>query len=155
MTEQLKLQKLTDDTHLEQITDWMYGWWGKAEGYPYEAVRASMAHSLQPQRLPRTYGLFLGERLVGMYQFTNADLFPRPDLYPWLANLYVDPACRGRGFGRLLIESVRAQAAEAGLRELYLFTTHSGLYEKFGWTFLQEVDTFLEPRLQRLYKTEL
>jgi len=92
---------------------------------------------------------------VGMYQFTNGDLFPRPDLYPWLANLYIDPACRGAGLGRFLIESVRRHATNAGLKELYLFTTHSGLYEKFGWTLVQEIDTFLEPRIQRLYKTEL
>ena len=155
MTASCKVQKITDETHLDTITGWMYAWWGKAEGYSYEAVRACMAHSLQEQRLPQTYGLFRDSKLVGMYQFTNGDLFPRPDLYPWLANLYIDPACRGAGLGRFLIESVRRHAANAGLKELYLFTTHSGLYEKFGWAFVQEIDTFLEPRIQRLYKTEL
>ena len=155
MTGPLSVHKITDETYLDQMTNWLYNWWGKAEGYCCEAVRAYIAHSLQPQRLPQTYGLFLGETLVGMYQFTNGDLFPRPDLYPWLANVYIEPACRGKGFGRFLLDSVRRSAAEAGLTELYLFTTHHDLYEKFGWTFLQEVETFLEPNLQRLYKTEL
>jgi GNAT superfamily N-acetyltransferase len=155
MTGTFSVHKITDEVHLEQITDWMYDWWGKAEDYSREAVRTCMAHSLQQQRLPQTYGLFWEDKLVGMYQFVMGDLFPRPDLYPWLANLYVDPACRGAGLGRFLIESVRDHAAKAGLKELYLFTTHSGLYEKFGWTFVQEIDTFLEPRMQRLYKTEL
>ena len=36
--------------------------------------------------------------------------------------------------------------------ELHLFTTHAGLYEKFGWVFEAEIDTFLEPRIQRLYR---
>lgn len=137
------------------MTDWMYAWWGQAEGYSYEAVRTSMAYSLQEQCLPQTYGLFEGDKLIGMYQFTNGDLFPRPDLYPWLANLYIEKSYRGTGVGRFLIESVRDCAAKAGLKELYLFTTHNGLYEKFGWTFVQEIDTFLEPRMQRLYKIEL
>ena len=155
MTGQLSVHKITDETDLDKMTDWLYEWWGKAEGYSYEAVRTYMAHSVQEQRLPQTYGLFWDRKLVGMYQFTNGDLFPRPDLYPWLANLYIEKSCRAKGFGRFLIESVRDCAEKAGLKELYLFTTHDGLYEKFGWTFLQEVDTFLEPRIQRLYRIEI
>jgi GNAT superfamily N-acetyltransferase len=151
----LSVRKITDAAHLDQMTDWMYEWWGRREGYSYEAVRANMAHSMQEERLPQTYGLFWDDKLVGMYQFTNGDLFPRPDLYPWLANLCVEQSCRGNGFGRFLIESVQDSAKNAGLKELYLFTTHNGLYEKFGWTFVEEIDTFLEPRMQRLYKIEL
>ena len=155
MTGPLRVQKITDTAHLDKMTDWMYEWWGRAEDYSYEAVYTCMAHSIQEQRLPQTYGLFWDGKLVGMYQFTNGDLFPRPDLYPWLANLYIEKSCRESGFGRFLIESVRDNAAKAGLKELYLFTTHNGLYEKFGWTFIEEIDTFLEPRMQRLYKIEL
>ena len=151
----LSVRKITDAAHLDQMTDWMYEWWGRREGYSYEAVRANMAHSMQEERLPQTYGLFWDDKLVGMYQFTNGDLFPRPDLYPWLANLCVEKSCRGKGFGRFLIESVRDSSKNAGLKELYLFTTHNSLYEKFGWTFVEEIDTFLEPRMQRLYKIEL
>ena len=155
MMEQLSVRKITDEVHLDQMTDWLYDWWGKAEGYSYEAVRTYMAYSVQEQRLPQTYGLFQGDELVGMYQFTNGDLFPRPDLYPWLANVYIEEACRAEGLGRFLLESVRDHAAKAGLKELYLFTVHDSLYEKFGWTFVQEIDTFLEPRIQRLYKIEI
>lgn len=152
MTEQISIQKITDPAHLDQMTDWMYGWWGRTEGFSREAVRAYMAHSLQETRLPQTWGLFLGDRLIGMYQFTNSDLFPRPDLYPWLANVYIDEPFRGVGLGRRLLASVHDRAAEAGLTELYLFTTHQGLYERFGWVFLEETDAFLEPRIQRIYR---
>jgi len=155
MMGQLSVRKITDEVHLDKMTDWLYDWWGKAEGYSYEAVRTYMAYSIQEQRLPQTYGLFRGDELVGMYQFTNGDLFPRPDLYPWLANVYIEKDCRAEGFGRFLLESVRGCAAKAGLKELYLFTVHDSLYEKFGWTFVQETDTFLEPRIQRLYKIEI
>jgi len=41
-----------------------------------------MAHSLNEVRLPQTFGLFDGERLIGMYQFTLSDMFHRPDVYP-------------------------------------------------------------------------
>ena len=129
-------------------------WWGKAENYSYEAVYSYMSHSLQGKRLPQTYGLFLDETLIGMYQFTMEDLFSRPDIYPWLANVYIDKAYRAYGYGRVLLNSVKKTAEKAGLKELYLFTTHEGLYEKFGWDFIQEIDTFLEPRTQRLYRLD-
>ena len=140
--------------HLDTMTKWMYDWWGKAENYSYEAVYSYMLHSLQEKRLPQTYGLFLDETLIGMYQFTMEDLFSRPDIYPWLANVYIDTTYRASGYGRFLLNSVKKTAEKEELKELYLFTTHEGLYEKFGWDFIQEIDTFLEPRIQRLYRLD-
>ena len=146
------IRRITDARDLDTIAAWMQQWWGDREGYAPEAVRASMARGLNADRLPQTFGLYHRVRLIGMYQFTMEDLFVRPDLYPWLANVWIEPAYRGRGLGRLLLGTVPANARAAGLSELYLFTEHTGLYEKLGWTFLEPVDTFLEPRLQNLYR---
>ena len=154
MEKQLSVRRMITADHLDTMTKWMYDWWGKAENYSYEAVYSYMLHSLQEKRLPQTYGLFLDETLIGMYQFTMEDLFSRPDIYPWLANVYIDKAYRAYGYGRVLLNSVKKTAKKAGLKELYLFTTHEGLYEKFGWDFIQEIDTFLEPRTQRLYRLD-
>ena len=63
----------------------------------------------------------------------------RPDLYPWLIDVFVAEPFRGRGVGRALLETVPENARNAGLTELYLYTTHAGLYEKFGWTYVGEV----------------
>jgi len=80
----LTVRRLTaaDDAWLDTITMWMYGWWGEKEGYSRDAVACCMAHSLNEVRLPQTFGLFDGERLIGMYQFTLSDMFHRPDVYP-------------------------------------------------------------------------
>lgn len=152
MNDGAAIERITAPRDIELMTDWMYSWWGRAENYSREAVKSCLEHSLNTTRLPQTFGLYVGGRLAGMYQFTNSDLFPRPDIYPWLANVFVDPQFRGRGYGRLLLSSVKRNAAEAGLCELYLFTAHSGLYEKFGWEFVGPVETFLEPGRQRLYR---
>ena len=142
---------------VDTITGWMYQWWGQQEGYTREAVRQYVLHGCQQDRLPRTYGLFLGDMLIGMYQLRLDDLFVRPDVYPWLANVYLDPACRGRGYGRILLSSVKENAKQlGGFSELFLYTTHTGLYEKYGWAFVEEIDTHLEgARLQRLYRLSL
>lgn len=139
---------------VDTMTEWMYQWWGKREGYTVAAVREYVRHGCQRDRLPRTYGLFLGEELIGMYQLRLDDLFVRPEVYPWLANVYLAAAHRGKGYGRVMLSSVREKARLLeGCRELFLYTTHTGLYEKYGWELVGEIDTHLAgQRMQRLYR---
>ena len=92
-----------------------------------------------------------------MFQFIYEDLEVSPDIYPWLANLYVDEEYRNKGIARILLKKVNEIAKTSGdFDNLYLFTKHNGLYEKFGWEYICELDTYIEnPRLQRLYKLEI
>lgn len=108
-------------------------------------------------RLPQTYGLFLDDKIIGIYQFGYEDLSVRPDIYPWLANVYIDENYRGKGYGRKLLETVNEIAQKnIDFDNIYLYTEHIGLYEKFGWVFVCEVDTFKkENRIERLYKLRL
>jgi GNAT superfamily N-acetyltransferase len=145
-----------DEDLTETMTDWMYSWWGETEGYPREAVRLYVQNSCQP-RLPCTFGLFADGRLRGMYQLRLEDLFVRPDLYPWLANVYLEPSARGLGLGGRMLSSVRDHARQlTGFPQLYLYTAHQGLYEKYGWVLAGEIDTCLpQRRIQRLYRLSL
>lgn len=155
----LEIQKLThaDPELLTTLTGWMYDWWGKRAGHSLEAVRCYMEHSLSESRLPQTWGAFADGKIVGMYQFTYSDLFARPDIYPWLANVYIDPAYRSMGYGRQMLESVRRAAQESlSVPEIFLYTNHTGLYEKFGWEYVGPLDTFQESsRIERLYRLSL
>ena len=84
------------------------------------------------------------------------DLYGRPDLYPWLVNVYVPEEHRGKSVCRFMMEQVGLTARNAGLSSLYLYTSHVGLYEKFGWKFVEEVPTFQEKSpIERLYRLEL
>lgn len=117
-----------------------------------------MRHCLcTDDRMPQTFVALDNGIPLGMYQISVCDdLEVRPDIYPWLINVYVDDAHRGRGVCRFLMESVPEKAREIGLKELYLYTKHIGLYEKFGWTCIEEVDTFQNtPRIQRLYRLDV
>lgn len=146
-----------DDNILNTITNWMYNWWGKKDGYSFDAVKCFMKHSLQKDRIPQTYGLFLNNNIIGMFQLTYEDLNVRPDIYPWLANVYIDEKYRGKGYGRKLLESVKDIAKRTlDFRELFLYTKYKGLYEKFNWKYVCEIDTFNEKsRIESLYKLEL
>lgn len=74
-----------------------YNWWGIRDGKSYEEVRCNLEHSLNKDRLPQTYVALIDEEPAGMYQFAMFDdLDTRPDIYPWLINVYVDEKYRGK-----------------------------------------------------------
>ena len=90
--EEIEIKKITEinENNLNKITEWMYEWWGKDEIHTFEQVKEFIKYSLQENRLPQTYGAFINNEIVGKYQFSYEDLFVRHDIYPWLANVYVD-----------------------------------------------------------------
>ena len=145
-----------DNITLDTVVGWMYEWWSKEEDYTIDEVRCYMTHSFQSDRLPQTFGVFKEDKIVGMYQISYDDLSIRPDIYPWICNVYVDEKFRGNGICKLMMETVHDNAKALGIKELYIFTKHCGLYEKYGWTFIDNIDTYSkEPRIQRLYKLNI
>lgn len=157
--EELEIRKITElsKDNLNKMAKWIYDWWGKNEALTLEQMRIFLKSGLQENRIPQTYGAFIGNDIVGMYQFLYEDLFVRPDIYPWLANVYVDNQYRNKGICRKLMESVRENAKQnISFKELWLYTKHTNLYEKFGWEYVCDIDTYNEEqRIQRLYKMEL
>lgn len=136
------------------ICKWYYQWLGQLNGECMEEIVYTFMHSVNTTRLPQTFVALSDNIPVGMYQLAIFDdLNCRPDLYPWLINVYVDEEYRGQHVCQAMMESVRENAKKAKLTELYLYTEHVGLYEKFGWRFMEEVNTFKNgPSVQRIYK---
>lgn len=83
--------------------------------------------------LPQWYLLLCGEEILGGAGLIPNDFISRGDLYPWLCALIVEPAHRGRAYGRLLIERAKADARAAGFSRLYLASDHVGYYERYGF----------------------
>ncbi len=154
----MEIVRLTDKNtpEFEKIVLWSYNWWGKPTGKSEEEVRCILENSLKTERLPQTFVALSDGEALGMYQLSmHDDLGSRPDIYPWLINVYVDEAARGRGVCAEMMKTVAENARAANLSELYLYTKHIGLYEKYGWEFLEEVKTFNEESpIERLYRLE-
>lgn len=155
----MKIVRLEDSNNaiFEKILEWNYNWWGIRDGKSLEEVRCNLQHSLNKERLPQTFVALIDEEPTGMYQIAMTDdLDSRPDLYPWLINVYVDEKFRGQNVCRALMNTVSENAKKTNLQELYLYTKHMGLYEKFGWQFIGEVRTFREESpIERLYRLEI
>ncbi len=155
----MKIIKLEDSKNkiFDEILEWNYNWWGIRNGNSYEEVKCNLEHSVCKDKLPQTFVAVIDETPVGMYQLAMTDdLDSRPDIYPWLINVYVEEKFRGQNICRKLMETVPENAKKANLKELYLYTKHIGLYEKFGWKFIEEIKTFKnDSPIERLYKLEI
>ena len=155
----MEIIKLEESNNLffDKICDWYYNWLGIKNNESIEEIKCTFEHSLCKNKLPQTFIALIDGEPAGMYQLSMSDdLNSRPDLYPWLINVYVDEKFRGRNVARELMNTVKENAKELGLTELYLYTKHIGLYEKFGWKFIEEVKTFKDDSpVERLYKLEI
>jgi predicted N-acetyltransferase YhbS len=90
--------------------------------------------------LPRTWVAVAGETPVGCARFVAADHADRPDLTPWLASVYVEPAWRRRGIASVLVRTVQAASRAAGYPALYLYTPDQArLYARLGFVAIGQV----------------
>lgn len=86
--------------------------------------------------LPQWYLLEEDGKTIGCAGLITNDFISRGDLYPWLCALYVEEKHRGQRLSELLIERAKADTKSFGYSHLYLCTSHIGLYEKMGFTYI-------------------
>lgn len=102
-----------------------------------------LAQLLKEKRLEEYVGegtlylLWCGIDLVGFIILGKKNGLPDPNRTPWLGFLFVAPAYRGRRLGKRLIDHACAAAKESGHQQVFLCTDHEGLYEKYGFTYLE------------------
>ncbi len=130
------------------------------EAYEWSAAKF-LATLLKENRLQETLGgwgkLFLlidGDKLVSFITFSAQDCIADPNITPWLGFFHTAPEYRGNRYGKLLIDHVCEYAQEDGFSEVYIATDHIDLYEKYGFTYLENrIDVWGED--SRIYKKEI
>ena len=97
--------------------------------------------TLDKDELPFIYALIINDTLIGTYQINQKDDIDEKEYEPYLANVFSKEQYRNRGFSRVLIEDSIKKTKELGYKNLYLHSRLENYYEKFGFKFLEEVET--------------
>ena len=83
------------------------------------------------------YLLTDGEELISFVTLTHQDCINDKSRYPWLGFFYTFPEYRGHRYGGQLLACVAEEAKKRGYMRVYLATDQVGLYEKYGFSFLE------------------
>lgn len=107
-----------------------------------QIVRSWLAdRHASPVAAERCFVLLAGGIPAGTASLTARGLASRPDLTPWLANLFVPPAFRRRGHATGLVAAIEATALAQCIPTLWLVTRHArGLYARLGWQAIGPAD---------------
>lgn len=129
----MRILPLAETPHAAEIADWLHAEWWAEDGWSREATEAWLRAATGPA-MPICYIAEVEGAPVGTATLDIDDLATRMDLTPWLANLLVPPAWRGRGIGAELVRHVEQAAAALGHARLWLFTPSAeGFYAARGW----------------------
>src|SRR5690606_1543706 len=114
-----------------------------SRGIPWETVERAIAGSL-----------CFGGYLEGEGQVAFARVITDGATFGYLADVFVLPAHRGRGYGRQLVAAVLAHPQLQGLRRFMLATSDAhGLYAQFGFTEPARPQTLMEILRPGIYQS--
>ena len=78
-------------------------------------------------------------RIVGIETIMKTDYYPLPDIFPWISTVFVSEGYRGRRISGRLIDFANSYAKALGFDRTYIPTEFTGLYEKYGYTYVRDI----------------
>ena len=126
-------------------------WIVKLEGFDWSAAKY-LARILKEDKFDSKLGsggkLFLlieGEEIISFATLTHQDCIEDETLFPWIGFVFTAPVHRGHRYSERIIEYACKEAGKNGYKTVYLATDHVGLYEKYGFVYMENrVDVWKE-----------
>lgn len=78
-------------------------------------------------------------QIVGMASFMKTDYYPLPEIYPWISCVFVLEDYRGYRISEKLIDFANEYAKGIGFDKTYIPSIHVGLYEKYGYQYVNDI----------------
>lgn len=100
------------------------------------------------------FAAILNGKIVGMATLMKSDYYPLPEIYPWVSTIFVTEQYRGNRISEELIRFANRYAKEIGFSKTYIPTEHFGLYEKYGYHYVQDIVNYGNG-VDRLYVKDL
>lgn len=83
------------------------------------------------------YLLMDGDSLVSFLTLTRQDTVRDESMYPWAGFVYTVEKYRGNRYSEKLMNHAENEAIKKGFDRVYVATDHIGLYEKYGYEYLE------------------
>jgi GNAT superfamily N-acetyltransferase len=114
------------------VAAWLVAEFGHSGSRTVAELTASILSS--PNGPEESFVLSDHDKPVGTASLSHDDLASHRDLTPWLAEVFVEPAHRGRGYASALVRQVETFALAASVPTLWLYTwTAESLYARLRW----------------------
>src|ERR1700676_306991 len=123
----------------DAVADRIWQAWWKADGHPLDDIAGRLRENLNAAPIPFALVAHDREAFLGTSSVIASDLAERPQLTPWVAAVWVEPAARGRGIGAALVDRAARDCFALGFARAYLCARQqrSGFYERLGWTSIE------------------
>lgn len=83
-----------------------------------------------------------GNAIIGHASFMKTDYYPLPDIFPWISTIFVTETYRGMRISEKLIEYINQYARDFGFSRTFIPSEFMGLYEKFGYRYLEDITNY-------------
>lgn len=100
------------------------------------------------------YALVEHQNVVSFCTLAEQDCIEDKTLVPWIGFVFTMENYRGYRYSKKVIDYALVQAKKLGYKKVYLATDHIGLYEKYGFKYLESrIDIYNEE--SRIYFFDL
>lgn len=88
------------------------------------------------------FAAILDDKIVGITSIMKTDYYPMPEIYPWISCVFVSEEYRGHRISEKLIAFANRYAEENGFKRSFIPSEHVGLYEHYGYRYLQDITNY-------------
>lgn len=132
----------------ENACSWFHEKWG----IPKEAYEESMEECLKKEHpVPQWYIIMDQDMIIAGLGVIENDFHDHKYLTPNVCAVYVEEGYRKQGIAGKMLGFVCDEFAKMGIDTLYLVTSHTSFYERYGWEFYCMVQCDGEDELSRMY----
>ena len=124
--------------------------WG-AGGFLYSLIQENKREILGWNHI---YALVENQEVISFCTFSQKDCIEDDFLVPWIGFVFTKESYRGHRYSKKVIDYALAQAKRLGYQRVFLATDHLGLYEKYGFTYLETRKDIYDEE-SRIYYFEL
>ena len=115
---------------------------GFVENFSWEEVKEHTVRVIgnwEFEEWETPFAAMVDGRIVGMVTIMKSDYYPLPEIYPWVSTLFVSEEFRGHRISQRIIDFANEYARGLGFDSTYIPSEHTGLYEKYGYSYEKDI----------------